>query len=128
MSKKKSPKNGFFFFMLDMQQAFKEEGRDVPMKDMPIFAGPSWAKLSDAQKQRYTQRAKEEKSKDKDKSSVEPLLTSGGILRSQLSDTSEYKDHSSKKNCTGALVMVSCLASVVLFNTVDGFYKQVTVI
>ena len=63
MSKKKQQKNGFFYYMLDMQQDFKQSGRDVPMRDMPIFAGPSWSKLSDAQKMRYNQRAKSEKAK-----------------------------------------------------------------
>lgn len=57
-SKKKQQKNGFFYFMLDMQQDFKEQGRNISMRDIPTFAGPSWSKLSDAQKQRYNLRAK----------------------------------------------------------------------
>ena len=58
MSKKKQQKNGFFYYMLDLQQDFKQQGRSVPMRDMPLFAGPSWSKLSDAQKLRYNMRAK----------------------------------------------------------------------
>lgn len=58
MSKKKQQKNGFFYYMLDLQQDFKQQGRSVPMRDMSIFAGPSWSKLSDAQKLRYNMRAK----------------------------------------------------------------------
>ncbi len=102
MSKKKQPKNGFFFFMLDMQQAFREQGRDVPMRDMPIFAGPSWSKLTDAQKQRYSQRAKEEKLKEKGRSSGEAIFPAN-VVRSQLSGGME---ESGKRNCTGSLVSV----------------------
>jgi len=125
MSKKKGQKNGFFYFMLDMQQAFKEQGRDVPMKDMSIFAGPSWAKLSDAQKQRYNQRAKEEKIKERGKLSGEPLGLSSQIVRSQLSETDECKDYSSKRNCTGALVSVSCVSYVL--GKVSKLHAQVRV-
>lgn len=63
MSKKKQQRNGFFYYMLDMQQELREGGREVPMRDMPIFAGPSWSKLSDAQKQMYNHRAKVEKAR-----------------------------------------------------------------
>lgn len=103
MSKKKQPKNGFFFFMLDMQQAFREQGRDVPMRDMSIFAGPSWSKLTDAQKQRYNLRAKEEKLKEKGKIFGE-VFTPANVVGSQLSVPHQY---TGKKNCTGNLVTVS---------------------
>lgn len=42
MSKKKQPRNGFYYFMLDMQQELQREGRFVPMRDMPVVAGPKW--------------------------------------------------------------------------------------
>ena len=61
MSKKKQQKNGFFYFMLDMQQELRERGRNVPMHSMAAIAGPKWATMSDAQKQAYNQRAKMEK-------------------------------------------------------------------
>ena len=43
MSKKKQPRNGFYFFMLDMQQELRQQGRSVPMRDMPVVAGPKWS-------------------------------------------------------------------------------------
>ena len=58
MSRKKQQHNGFYYFMLDMQQDLREQGRNVPMRDMPVLAGPKWAKLPDAHKQAYNQRAK----------------------------------------------------------------------
>ena len=61
MSKKKQQKNGFFYFMLDMQQDLRERGRNVPIRSMAAIAGPKWASLPDAQKQAYNQRAKNEK-------------------------------------------------------------------
>ena len=61
MSKKKQQKNGFFYFMLDMQHDLRERGRNVPMRSMAAIAGPKWASLPDAQKQAYNQRAKNEK-------------------------------------------------------------------
>ena len=35
--------NGFYFFMLDMQQELRQQGRSVPMRDMPVVAGPKWS-------------------------------------------------------------------------------------
>ena len=61
MSKKKQQKNGFFIFMMDMQQELRESGRSVPMRDMPVLAGPNWSKLTDGQKMAYNQRAKQGK-------------------------------------------------------------------
>lgn len=105
MSKKKQPKNGFFYFMLDMQQAFKEQGRDVPMRDMSIFAGPSWSKLSDAQKMRYNQRAKEEKDFAKGVPPGAVVPTAGGGSHLSIS--------TGKKDCTGNLISVSAVRIVV---------------
>lgn len=59
MSKKKQQRNGFYFFMLDMQQELREGGRSVPMRDMPVLAGPKWSRLDDGQKLAYNQRAKQ---------------------------------------------------------------------
>ena len=42
MSKKKQ-RNAFFYFMLDMQQELKQQGRNVPMAQMSILAGPRWS-------------------------------------------------------------------------------------
>lgn len=61
MSKKKQQRNGFFYFMLDMQQELRERGRNVPMHSMSAIAGPKWATMSDAQRQAYNHRAKMEK-------------------------------------------------------------------
>lgn len=62
MSKsKKQQRNGFYYYMLDMQQELREQGRNVRMSEMPVLAGPRWSKLSDGQKQAYSQRAKHEK-------------------------------------------------------------------
>lgn len=61
MSKKKQQRNGFFYFMLDMQQELRERGRNVPMHSMSAIAGPKWATMTDAQRQAYNQRAKMEK-------------------------------------------------------------------
>ena len=60
MSKKKQ-RNGFYYYMLDMQQELRERGRNVAMHNMATIAGPKWATLSDAQRQAYNQRAKMEK-------------------------------------------------------------------
>lgn len=59
MSKKKQPRNGFYYFMLDMQQDLRDHGRMVPMRDMSLIAGPKWSRLTDAQKLAYNQRAKQ---------------------------------------------------------------------
>ena len=85
MSKRKQQKNGFFYYMLDMQQDFKQQGRIVPMRDMPIFAGPSWSKLSDAQKHKYNIRAKSSKN-----SPQAPAIGETG-----------------KRDCSGRLISVS---------------------
>lgn len=94
MSKKKQQKNGFFCYMVDMQQDFKQQGRNVTMRDMPLFAGPSWSKLSDAQKHRYTARAK------------------GGKSSGAAAGTSPPLEHVDPKNfgrrdCSGTLITVS---------------------
>lgn len=61
MSKKKQKGNGFFIFMREMQQEFRERGKIVSMKDMPILAGPKWAQLPDAKKQAYQILARRER-------------------------------------------------------------------
>lgn len=43
MSKKKQPKNGFYYFMVDVQQELRQQGRFVPMREMPTLAGPRWS-------------------------------------------------------------------------------------
>ena len=93
MSKKKQ-RNGFFYFMLDMQQELKYQGRNVAMKDMPLFAGPSWSKLSDAQKQRYNMRAKQEKSNG--------VQTTSSVASSE-------KQTPGRRDCLGNLISVSVL-------------------
>jgi len=47
--------------MRDMQQDMRERGRNVSMRDMPVLAGPKWAKLSDPEKAAYNARAKAER-------------------------------------------------------------------
>lgn len=39
----------------------RENGRQVPMRDMPLLAGPKWAKLPDREKAVYNARAKAER-------------------------------------------------------------------
>lgn len=95
MSKKKQQKNGFFYYMLDLQQDFKQQGRVVPMRDMPIFAGPSWSKLSDAQKLRYNVRAK------------------GGSVASATTTAAAAATTSNgkygRRDCAGRLITVSAM-------------------
>lgn len=61
MSKKKQQANGFLLFMRDMQVDMRGNGRIVPMRDMPVLAGPKWAKLPDREKAVYNARAKAER-------------------------------------------------------------------
>ncbi|CAI8040592.1 Protein maelstrom homolog [Geodia barretti] len=61
MSRKKQQANGFALFMRDMQTDLREQGRSVPMRDMPVLAGPKWAKLPAMEKAMYNARAKAEK-------------------------------------------------------------------
>ena len=61
MSKKRQQANGFLLFMRDMQMDMRESGRHVPMRDMPVLAGPKWAKLPDREKAVYNARAKAER-------------------------------------------------------------------
>lgn len=43
MSKKKQPKNGFFYYMKDMQDELRLQGKDIPMREMSVLAGPRWS-------------------------------------------------------------------------------------
>ena len=95
MSKKKQQKNGFFYYMLDMQEEFRQQGRTVPMRDMPIFAGPSWSKLSDAQKQCYNQRAKAQRARERGTSMPEASAVTAEAMRP------------GRRDCLGNLVSVS---------------------
>ena len=104
MSKKKQPKNGFFLFMLDMQQKYREGGRNVKMGDMPVFAGPAWSKLSDAEKQGYNQKAREEREKGKGIPCGTSSLTLGGgshVASSAAAARPGVRD------CSGNLLSVS---------------------
>ena len=47
--------------MRDMQMEMRGNGRNVPMRDMPVLAGPKWAKLPDREKAVYNARAKAER-------------------------------------------------------------------
>lgn len=98
MSKKKQQKNGFFYFMLDMQQEMRERGRNVPMHSMATIAGPKWAAMSNAQKQAYNQRAKQEKAGVRvgDARGLMPPLGSGAKPYERM-------------DCTGQRLSVSAL-------------------
>ncbi len=98
MSKKKQQKNGFFYFMLDMQQEFKQSGRNVTMRDMPLFAGPSWSKLTDAQKQMYNLRAKEEKAGGSG--------ATGGAAAVPRHSPSKDSTAPGRRDCSGKLIAV----------------------
>ena len=90
MSKnKKQQRNGFFYFMLDMQQELREQGRNVKMSEMSLLAGPRWSKLPDAHKQAYNQRSKQEK-------------RAGGASGLMASPP-----RPGRMDCTGALLSVS---------------------
>ena len=98
MSKKKQQRNGFFYYMLDMKQELKQQGRNIPMKDMPIFAGPSWSKLSDAQKQMYNLRAKSEKARESG--------ASGGTAAMSNHPTPTNPSAPGRRDCSGTLIAV----------------------
>ena len=44
--------------MLEMQSELRAQGREVKMRDMSLLAGPRWARLGDADKMIYNERAK----------------------------------------------------------------------
>ena len=93
MSKsKKQQRNGFYYYMLDMQQELREQGRNVRMSEMPVLAGPRWSKLSDGQKQAYSQRAKHEK-------------RAGGVSGITLQMATAPRP--GRMDCTGVLLSVS---------------------
>ena len=99
MSKKKQQRNGFYYYMLDMQQDLRERGRFVPMRDMPLLAGPSWSKLSDGQKQAYNQRAKHEKRAG--------IVQGGSSLPPAVASMPLPASRESRMDCTGVLLSVS---------------------
>ena len=43
MSNKRKQRNGFFYFMLDMKEELRRQGRNVPMAQMSALAGPRWS-------------------------------------------------------------------------------------
>ena len=43
MSNKRKQRNGFFYFMLDMKDELRRQGRNVPMAQMSALAGPRWS-------------------------------------------------------------------------------------
>ena len=93
MSKnKKQQRNGFFYYMLDMQQELRDQGRNVRMSEMPVLAGPRWSRLPDAQKQAYNQRAKYEK-------------RAGGVSGITVQMVSAPRP--GRMDCTGVLLSVS---------------------
>lgn len=95
MSKKKQQRNGFFYYMLDMQQEFKQKGRNMPMKDISMLAGSSWSRLSDAQKHLYNLRAKSEKS-----GSTSGPSETASLVKPAVQDIG-------KRDCMGSLIAVS---------------------
>ena len=99
MSKKKQQRNGFYYYMLDMQQDLRERGRFVPMRDMPLLAGPSWSKLSDGQKQAYNQRAKHEKRAG--------IVQGGPSLPPAVASMPLPASREGRMDCTGVLLSVS---------------------
>ena len=112
MSKKKQQKNGFFYYMLDMQQELKQQGRNVPMRDMPVFAGPTWSKLSDAQKQMYNQRAKTEKSR------------ASGAGGGDVVVPKHPSKVAGRRDCAGQLLSVRTLAKELPFISHEGSGTQ----
>ena len=102
MSKKKQQRNGFFYFMLDMQQELRERGRNVPMHSMSAIAGPKWATMSDAQRQAYNQRAKMEKAGARGANSRSSLMPPTG------NSVPRYE----RMDCTGRKLSVSSSAVI----------------
>ena len=102
MSRKKQQANGFALFMRDMQTDLREQGRSVPMRDMPVLAGPKWAKLPAMEKAMYNARAKAEKR--------------GGVG----SEVMYVSPRQGVMDCTGELLSVSIAA--VLYSCPRGDY------
>lgn len=43
MSGKKKQRNAFYFYMLDMKEELRRQGKNVPMAQMSAIAGPKWS-------------------------------------------------------------------------------------
>ena len=104
MSKKKQQRNGFFYFMLDMQQELRERGRNVPMHSMSAIAGPRWATMSDAQRQAYNQRAKSEKATARGTGAT----TSSALMPPVGNSVPRYE----RMDCTGQKLSVSLIVQL----------------
>ena len=107
MSNKRKQRNGFFYFMLDMKEELRRQGRNVPMAQMSALAGPRWSvrpsltsitniwfllsfqNLSDAEKAAYNLRAKHEK---------RTISTTGSV--------SSHHTSTGKMDCMGELLSV----------------------
>ncbi|XP_014671882.1 PREDICTED: protein maelstrom homolog isoform X3 [Priapulus caudatus] len=51
-------KNGFMILMIELQEEFRRDGRNVPMQEMPTLAAPKWKLLSAMERDRYDNEAK----------------------------------------------------------------------
>uniref|UniRef100_A0A1B6J7Z9 HMG box domain-containing protein n=1 Tax=Homalodisca liturata TaxID=320908 RepID=A0A1B6J7Z9_9HEMI len=71
MPKKKTPRNAFYFFMLDYKARCERNGERFPngLRDVQLEAGPEWNVLPANEKKKYEDMAKEEKARLKGDSS-----------------------------------------------------------
>lgn len=61
MASAKKRRNGFYYFMLQIKEEQKKDGKFLPMKEIVPIAGPRWDQLSDSEKASYKERARTEK-------------------------------------------------------------------
>lgn len=74
------------------------------MRDMPIFAGPSWSKLSDGQKYRYNVRAKSGAASGTD-SGLSPPNGGGAAVAGAV----KAAGNAGRRDCAGNLITVGIL-------------------
>uniref|UniRef100_A0A0A9Y2N6 Protein maelstrom n=1 Tax=Lygus hesperus TaxID=30085 RepID=A0A0A9Y2N6_LYGHE len=63
MGSKNKGRNGFYYFMVDLQKEKADDGHFYRMDEMSGIAGPLWKNLSLDEREYYNRRAKEEKLK-----------------------------------------------------------------
>ncbi|XP_067144637.1 protein maelstrom homolog [Centruroides vittatus] len=62
----KKQKNAFYFFMKNLQEENREEGKNISLKEMASIAGPLWKDLPKSERIKYETMAREYKNELKD--------------------------------------------------------------
>ncbi|XP_023243498.1 protein maelstrom homolog [Centruroides sculpturatus] len=62
----KNHRNGFYYFMKELQEDYRLEGRTIALRGMVSIARPLWKDLSDSEKAKYKTMAREYKRKSKE--------------------------------------------------------------